>query len=183
MPGVRFRPSSFSFARLVQWKNEPLVRVRRRIVTCNGHQCSNSPTGRDDALRSHAVRVRILLGAPVCTSSPTAETAASNPAKSEFKSRDVHHAAVAQLAEADDLNPSQCRIVACRRHQSCSVRQMGRHRFYTATLTLFDSGTEYQRVFSSEVERLPDMQEAAGSIPARRTISLSRRLVAKARGR
>src|SRR5215472_61480 len=38
--------------------------------------CSNSPTGRDDALRTHALQVRILLGAPRL-SSPTAEAACS----------------------------------------------------------------------------------------------------------
>lgn len=37
--------------------------------------------------------------------------------------------------------------------------------------TRFDPGREYQsRVFSSAEERLRDMQEAAGSSPARRTI-------------
>jgi hypothetical protein len=45
-----------------------------------------------------------------------AEAAALNPAQWPFESARAYHAAVAQLKEASDLIPDQCRIVACLRH-------------------------------------------------------------------
>lgn len=46
-----------------------------------------------------------------------AKRVGSNPTVWRFDFSHEHHAAVAQPAEADGLNPFQCRIVACLRHQ------------------------------------------------------------------
>ena len=82
-----------------------------------------SPIGRDDVLRRHALGVRISPRLPICSRSPTAETADSKPAQWVFESPREHHAAVAQSAEAAGLNPVQCRIVACLRHRRLAQRK------------------------------------------------------------
>lgn len=69
--------------------------------------CSNSPIGRDDALRTHAMQVRILLGAPIAWVAQRQRPLAQNKSKYRFSA---------------DSNPAS---------GPCSVSQMGRHRFYT----------------------------------------------------
>jgi hypothetical protein len=67
--------------------------------------------------------VRILLGTPLCARvRKPAKRVGSNPTVWRFDFSREHQllqrsAAVAQLAEAAGLNPVQCRIVACLRHQ------------------------------------------------------------------
>ena len=81
-------------------KDETLDRNQRRAP------CSISPTGRGGWLRTSAIRVRILDGAPIRLTSPTAEAACSKQVTVR---------------------------VQLLRQAPCSVRQMGRHRFYTPT--------------------------------------------------
>ena len=103
--------------RKCQTLKEKIEATVGKLAASCGTKRPRSPTGRDDALRRHALGVRISPRLPIRTSSPTAEAAASNPVQSAFKSPDVHHALVPQLAEGEGLNPFQCRIVACLGHQ------------------------------------------------------------------
>ena len=81
-----------------------------------------------------------------------------------FESSREHHAVVAQSAEANGLNPFQCRIVACLRHhgrlaQRKSVGPTNRRARFRNSQRLPST-----RVFSSAVERLLDTQEVRCSI-------------------
>jgi hypothetical protein len=81
-----------------------------------------SPIGRGASLRRKALGVRILLGTPLFARvRKSAKRVGSNPTVWRFDFSREHQflrsAAVAQLAEAAGLNPVQCRIVACLRHQ------------------------------------------------------------------
>jgi hypothetical protein len=103
-----------------------------------------------------------------------AETAASKPARWRFESSHGHqihrlvafscgkpvstpgsspragffgrmlHAAVSQLAEEDGLNPFQCRIVACLRHQSRSLSSADQSSGPTNRDRKFESSREHQ---------------------------------------
>jgi hypothetical protein len=77
--------------------------------------------------------VRILLGTPFARVRKSAKRVGSNPTVWRFDFSREHQlfprsAAVAQLAEAAGLNPVQCRIVACLRHQSPALPACGRYK-------------------------------------------------------
>src|SRR5580704_15819959 len=70
-------------------------------------------------------------------------------------------APVAQLAEAADSNPVQCRFEACPAHQSFSLPSPSgpRHRSYKPIFPRFESWREYQCARSSVEEPRADNAE------------------------
>lgn len=156
--------------------------------------CASRPIGRVTAFRPQASGFESPEAHQSRARSPTAETAASNPAKCAFESRRAYHAAIAQLAEADGLNPFQCRIVACLRHHARLAQRQsvpftpGRSGFQNpqrvpihaslvqrqnACPTRKRSGVQFTddapMVANGEATGAPDKRAVAGAVPAATT--------------
>ena len=116
------------FARFAYSRNVAL-KSRRRMDRSHQRARSGSPIGRDPSFRPTVVGVRITLGAPIARVAQRQRQRLQIPPSRGANPR-AHHASIAQLAEATDLNPGQCRIVACLRHHFRALSSEEERRSY-----------------------------------------------------
>jgi hypothetical protein len=104
-------------------------------------------SGRDGGFKTRAMEVRILPRTPDSSIWSHFLTENRYPPGSSPRAglvRKMLRAAVSQLAEEDGLNPFQCRIVACLRHQSRSLSSAAQSSGPTNRDRKFESSREHQ---------------------------------------